>query len=421
MTDLSQLPSDEDRGIAEELDRLTAQDAGRRTPEQVEEEASRSDRLRRRRRAIRQRRQAFALYALAAFVAFAAVIGAWWVGSMLLGGGEEERPAGHLTLLTITGAEAGEPVAAALVVRDASRPRYDLYVIPRELLLEGPNGEYIFAGDSLETGTLQEDLERVIKAKVDASYVIPAEALGELAGGNVLQVELARPVTLVRDGVRREYEDRMVIVRADLADLFANPGSGGYDGTTLQEGLWGAVLDAAARQAEGSPSPLPTGIVAQASGTADRWYLEDTLRGIAAGEAVIARLPSTSRVAEGQFAFVPDDDGIMANITRKRSGYTSKYTVVVRNGSGKVGIGGDVVQALSSLDVNLPQATNADRFDYRQTRIIAGSGALAIAEDVRAILGSGVVLNGADVPGDTVLVIVGDDLRRQDLNPKDQP
>jgi hypothetical protein len=126
-------------------------------------------------------------------------------------------------------------------------------------------------------------------------------------------------------------------------------------------------------------------------------------------------------VAEGQFAFVPDKDGIQAQITRRQEGYRSQYTVVVRNGSGRLGIGGEVVQVLSALDVNLPQATNADRFDYHQTRILAGAGALKVAEDVRAKLGVGVVLNGAEVPGDTVLVIIGDDLSSEDLNPKDEP
>ena len=40
---------------------------------------------------------------------------------------------------------------------------------------------------------------------------------------------------------------------------------------------------------------------------------------------------------------------------------------------------------------------------------------------IRPILGRGVVLNGADVAPDTVLVIVGDDLEAEDLKPKDQP
>jgi hypothetical protein len=327
---------------------------------------------------------------------------------------------GHLTLLTLTAPETGEPVAAALVVRDAAAPRYTLYVIPRELLLEGPGGEYVFAGDSMATGDLRGDLERVIGTTVDAAYSLPVTALGDLAGADVLQVQLERPVTLVRDGGKRTYDDSMVAVKEDIPGLFATSGSGGYDSTTIQEGLWKAVLAAAALRSP-APSPGSESIVTAASGTADRWYLEDTLAGLTTGEATVTRMPSTSRVAEGQFAFVPDAAGIMADITRKGANFRPQYTVVVRNGSGRVGIGAAVVDALSALDVSLPEPTNADRFNYRQTRILAGSGALAVAEEVRAILGRGVVLNGADVPANTVIVIVGNDLHRQDLIPKDQP
>ncbi len=415
---------DLDHVVAERLDRFKAEELERGAAEHADresvDEVSRTERLRSRRRTAKERRQTIALYALAAFVAFAAVVGGWWAAATFLGDEEVARPPGHLTLLTLTAPGSGDPVAAALVVRDEAAPRYALYVIPRELLLEGPGGEYVFAGDSMTTGDLRGDLERVIGTSVDAAYTLPVTALGALAGADVLEVELERPVTVVRDGTQKTYDDSMVIVNDDLPGLFATSGSGGYDGTTIQEGLWRAVLAAAARRSS-APSPVAAGVVTAASGTADRWYLEDALAGLTAGNAVVARVPSTSRVAEGQFAFVPDAAGIMADITRKRGGFQSAYTVAVRNGSGRVGIGAAVVAALSALDVNLPEPTNADRFNYRQTRILAGSGALAVAEDVRAILGRGVVLNGADVPANTVVVIVGNDLRTKDLKPKDQP
>jgi len=125
-------------------------------------------------------------------------------------------------------------------------------------------------------------------------------------------------------------------------------------------------------------------------------------------------------VAEGQFAFLPKADDIMAEITRKAPGFRSRYTVLVRNGSGRVGVGEVVATQLAILNVNLPAPTNADTFDYRQTQILAGSQALPVAEDIRAILGRGVVLDGADVPPDTVVVIVGADTKLKPTKSKDQ-
>ena len=361
------------------------------------------------------------LYVLAVVVAFGAVVGAWYVAARFLGDGEEERAPARLTLVTLTAPDSGKAAAAALIVRDPTTSSYTLYVIPPDILLTGPGGEYVFAVDSMATGYLQADLERVIGAQVDAAYVLPASVLDDLADVDALQVELARPVTLRREGVEHAYEDRMVIAASEIADMATRSRSGGYDGTTIQEGLWTAVLQAGALRSESARSQTVGAIASGASGTSDRRYLEESLEGLFAEDATVARMPSTSRVADGQFAFVPDPEGIMAGITRRSFGYHSRFTVVVRNGSGKVGIGEAVAQRLATLDVNLSAAGNADRFGYRQTRILAGSGALSVAEDIRAILGRGVVLDGASVAPDTVLVIVGEDLKAGDLKPKDQP
>ena len=181
------------------------------------------------------------------------------------------------------------------------------------------------------------------------------------------------------------------------------------------------MLDAAALRPGDVRSQAARSAASRSSGSADKWYLDDALRGLTGGDAVVDRFPSHSRVAEGQFAFVPRSDDIMAQITRKAPGYRSRYTVVVRNGSGRVGVGKDVAQQLAILDVNLPLPANADTFDYRQTQILPGSRALPVAEDIRAILGRGVVLDGADVPPDTVVVIVGADAKLKHTEPKDQP
>jgi hypothetical protein len=380
----------------------------------------RVDRLRRRRRTSAERSQAWVLYALAAAVAFTAVLGAWYVGARLLGGRQTPMKPGYLALMTLTDA-SGRPEAAALAVKDAADGSHSLFVIPRDLLLDGPNGEYVFAGDAMSGGTLKQDLERVIKARVDAVYQLPLSTLSGLAGSNVLQVKLSQPVKLVVNGAERVYEDGAAVPASDIPALFAASGPSGTDSASMQQALWTSALQDAAFRPSAQRAHAVDAAVAASSGTHEKRYLADVLRGLTSGTATVALVPSTPRVAEGQFAFVPDAEGIMADITRKAPGYRGRATVIVRNGTGTVGIGEAVRQRLSVLDVGLPPSANADSFDYRQTQILAGRGALAVAQDVRAILGRGVVLDGADLPSDQVVVIVGADVKLKDLQTKGQP
>jgi len=381
----------------------------------------RVDRLRRRRRTVAERWQAWVLYMLAVVVAFSAVLGAWYLGARLLGGRQAAMKPGYLALITLTGA-ADRPEAAALAVKDAADGSHSLFIIPRDLLLEGPNGEYVFAGDALTGGTLKQDLERVINARVDAVYELPLSTLSDLADSGALQVKLSRPVTLVVDDTERVYRDGAAVPANDIPALFAAAGPSGTDSAAMQEALWRAALEAGALRPAADRARAVDAAVASSSGAHDKRLLGDALRGLtSSGTATVARVPSTSRVAEGQFAFVPDPEGIMADITRRAPGYRGRATVLVRNGTGAVGIGEAVRRRLSVLDVDLPPSANADSFDYRQTQILAGRGALAVAEDVRAILGRGVVLDGADLPSDQVLVIVGGDVRLKDVETKDQP
>ena len=381
----------------------------------------RVDRLRRRRRTRAELWQAWVLYALAAAVAFGAVFGAWYIGSRWLKKPEEQAKSGYLALVTLTAPGSGEPVAAALVVKDAATGATALYVIPQELLLEGPNGEYVFAGDAMAAGTLKQDLQRVVDVGIDAQYQLPLTVLADLSAANELQLSLPDPLELDMAGTKRTFEDRAIVSASELPALFAASGPNGYDAAGMQEALWKAVLDAAALRPGDVRSAAARAAAARATSSADARYLVDALKGLTGGDAVVARIPSDSRVAEGQFAFLPKADDIMAQITRKAPGFRSRYTVVVRNGSGRVGAGAAVAERLAILDVNLPAPTNADTFDYRQTQILPGSRALPVAEDIRAILGRGVVLDGADVPPDTVLVIVGADAKLKHTEPKDQP
>ena len=377
----------------------------------------RSDRLNRRRRSRVERSQAWILYVLAGAVAFVAVLGAWYIAGRFAG---EEAPAekeGYLAAieLTVPGQEA--PVAGLLVAQDPSGGDPGVYVIPPDLLLEGANGEYVFAGDAMAAGSLAADLGRVVGAPIDAVYRVPVADLGGWAGAGGLRVALEEPVAVDIAGETKVFKDGDFVPVADLPAIFAATGTDRRSTTALQTALVGAALDAAALRPAGERSLVPGVSPSPQRGPA----LSELLRRITSGAAQVEPFPALTRVAEGQFAFLPDAEAIMAGITRRSPSYNADVTVQVRNGSGKVGVGEAVVERLSSLDVNLPAPLNADSFSYRQTQILAGPDTLPVARDIRAILGRGVVLDGPNVPKATVQVIVGDDFQAPQPSPKEQP
>ena len=284
------------------------------------------------------------------------------------------------------------------------------------MLLEGPNGEYVFAADAMAQGVLAEDLGRVIHVPVDAVYTVPASALASWAGGGYLQVELEQPVSVDVAGDTRLLEDGDLVAAADLPAIFTSPGINRPELAQLQTSLVQAALDAAALRPAGERRRLAGASPSPAAGPA----LSEVVARITSGDAIVETFPAGARVAEGQFAFVPDPEAIMAGITRRSPAYHADVTVEVLNGSGKVGVGEAVVDRLSSLDVNLPSPLNADSFSYRQTQILAGRDTLPVARDIRAILGRGVVLDGTDLPEGTIQVIVGDDFQPPQPSPKDQ-
>jgi hypothetical protein len=376
----------------------------------------RSDRLRRRRRSRVERRQAWILYVMAAVVAFAAVLGAWWLAGRLSKKEEPAAKSGYLAAVQLTVPGQSAPVAALLVVQDPSGGDPGVYLVPPDVLLEGPNGEYVFAADAMKQGDLAKDLGRVVNVPIDAVFTVPVSALGEWAGTSELKVSLDKPVAVETGGVARMIKDGDLVATADLPDIFSDGGEDRRELTTLQTALVKAALDAAALRPDaarshlGGPSPSPS------AGP----NLNSVLARITSGDAQVDRFPAWTRVAEGQFAFVPNPEEIMAQITRRSPAYHADVTVEVRNGSGRLGVGEAVVERLSSLDVNLPAPLNADSFDYRQTQILAGQDTLPMARDIRAILGRGVVLDGSGLPKDTIRVIVGDDFQASQPSPKDK-
>jgi hypothetical protein len=376
----------------------------------------RSDRLRRRRRSRIERSQAWILYVLAAAVAFAAVLGAWYVAGRFSKEEPVAEKSGYLAAVQLTAPGKDQPVAALLVVQDPSGGDPGVYVVPPDLLLEGPNGEYVFAADAMATGSLSADLGRVVNAPIDAVYTVPVTDLGRWAGTSALQVALDRPVAADVNGHTQMVEDGDAVAVADLPAIFSDSGTDRLDATALQVALVKSALEAAALRPAGERASLAAVSPSPQAGPA----LSEVLGRITEGSAVVEQFPARTRVAEGQFAFVPDAEEIQAGITRRSPAYHSDVTVQVLNGSGRVGVGEAVVERLASLDVNLPKPLNADSFSYKQTQIMAGADTLQVARDIRAILGRGVVLDGPDLPDGTVQVIVGDDFKASQSGTKDQ-
>jgi hypothetical protein len=363
-----------------------------------------------------ERSQAWILYVLAAAVAFAAVLGAWYLSARFFTADETAGESGYLAVVQLTVPGQETPVAALLVVQDTSGSDPGVYVVPPDVLLEGPNGEYVFAADSMALGTVAQDLGRVVHVPVDAVFTVPVSSLADWAGGGSLEVDLERPMAVDLDGETRMVEDGGVVPAADLPAVFAAAGGDRRDLTALQTALVQAVLDSAALR----PGPERSGLAGVSPSPTAGPALADVVARITSGDATVERFPAHTRVAEGQFAFVPDPEEIMAGITRRSPAYSADVTVEVRNGSGRIGVGEAVVERLSSLDVNLPAPLNADSFSYAQTQILAGPDTLPVARDIRAILGRGVVLDGGDLPKGTIRVIVGDDFQPPQSSPKDE-
>ena len=377
----------------------------------------RSDRLRRRRRSRVESSQAWILYLLAAAVAFAAVLGAWYVGSRFTKDEPVAQKGGYIAAFQLTAPGQETPVAALLVVQDPSGGDPGVYVVPPDLLLEGPNGEYVFAADAMAAGSLAADLGRVVNAPIDAVYTLPISELGRWAGSSELQVALERPVAADVNGHTQMVEDGGSVAVADLPAIFSDAGANRQDITALQVALVKSALEAAALRPAGERAALAGVSPSPKAGPA----LSEILGRITSGSAVVGQFPASIRVAEGQSAFVPDPEAIQAGITRRSPSYRAAVTVQVRNGSGRIGVGEAVVERLASLDVNLPKPLNADSFSYEQTQILAGPETLQVARDIRAILGRGVVLDGPELPRGTVRVIVGDDFEASQSGTKDQP
>ena len=171
-------------------------------------------------------------------------------------------------------------------------------------------------------GNLTDDLGRVVHAPINAVYTVPASDVTRWAGSDEFQVELEQPVSADLDGNTLVVEDGGSVAAADVPAVFAVGGGDRAAVTALQTALVAAALDAAALRPEGerrglvgaSPSPSPQ------AGPA----LSEVLARITGGSAVVELFPAATRVAEGQFAFVPDPEAIQAGITAGRPRITRR-------------------------------------------------------------------------------------------------
>lgn len=365
------------------------------------------------RRAERSRSwQSIALYCLAAAVAFTAVIGSVYLARRLTARHVAVTDASFIALVRVGAGEQGVRPVSALLLYDKPRDSYTLFTIPRSTLLVGLQDEYLLAGDMAPQPEYEALLAKLVKAPVQYQLSLSYADLQKAVGAGKLDVELARPATVQLDGAWRTYQGRFSLPTSMLAKALSAPGKTGTQEAEYEMAVLRSAFEAAAMDRGGIS-------IATEAVRADAGTKEADARAVVGamldGHVSVSMLPAAGQVSEGQFVYRPDNDQILAQITRRAPGYRSKYTVQIENGSGLAGIGELVAKRLTILDVNLPQPRNADAFGYKRTQIYAGADAFGVASDVRAILRRGAVLRGAGLPPTGIVVIVGEDLKPSEL------
>ncbi len=382
--------------------------------------ARRSEGYRAQRLAARRNRrwgsyQNLALYALAAIVSFGAVLGAVHVAQGLRHHHVAPDAGDYLALVTIGAGEGRQTKpTAVLLAHDADLNTSALYTIPSDLLLTEPGGEYVMAGDVLAEGQLKSYLQRLVHAPISYSLALSYADLERLSGGGDLRVTAAAPFSLQAGGAIHLYSGRFSLPASQLPLVLSATGKGTTDQASAQDAFLSAVFAGAALVSEGRQAATFKAIADRQKGLVSG-DARELLAEMTTGRMTVTRLPSNGETAEGQFAWRPDPTAIMAQITREARGFVAPFTVAVENGSGALGIGKLVVDRLSGLDVNLPAVSNASSFNYEVTQILAGAKAFGVANQVRGILGHGVVLTGSGLSDNGVVVIVGKDLKAKDL------
>jgi hypothetical protein len=375
----------------------------------------RVSRLRARRRERLQQWQFVVLVLLAVVVTLGAVFGAYTLVRRLSRHATPVDARAGLVLLTVGAHDRLRKPIAALALYDAVIGGWRLFALPRELLLESADGAYVMAGDTMGSPAMRADIARLTRATITREIDLSYASFIRLSGGGPFSVQLAKPATLQVDGAWRTFDGAFSVAGSEAPALLGADGKSGQDEDAIAQAMLSAALHAGALLTAQQRTAAVGAAVGAALDDRSATAARQTLNGLLSGRVAIQRFPSAGVVSEGQFAFRPDPSRIMSEVTRRVPGYSARFTVLVRNGTGEVGIGSLVRQRLAALDVNLPAPANAEAFDYKQTQIRAGSQALAVAQDVRAILGHGVVLSGQNLPATTLVVIIGSDLKAKDL------
>ena len=180
-----------------------------------------------RRRAKRQRWQLIGLYVLAPIVAVGAVVGAYFMARALTSADPADPQLGRLELIVVGGTAPG--ATAGLALRDPVGGGYRFYTVPRALLLEGPQGEYIMAGDEMGHPTLRRDPGALVGVPVGQELRLTYGQLRRLAGGGVLLVRFTEPAKLRVKGVWRTYEGSVDLPASQIGSLLAAEGASGED------------------------------------------------------------------------------------------------------------------------------------------------------------------------------------------------
>jgi hypothetical protein len=374
----------------------------------------RKQRLAQRRNARSRTWQTVTLYVLAAIIAFGAVIGAIAIARRVTKKHVMPSASSYVALVTIGVGETGREPVAGILVYDRPQASYSFYVIPRELLFTGASDQYIVGEDAMVDPAFRSYVERLIEVPVDYTIALSYDDLAKVAGGEDVWVELGEAIKVTTPAGERSYEAEFALPSSDIAEAMSATGAKGPEAALLEQKIIEAVLKAAALRPEKERDAMAEELAPRVAGVETRDGV-DILDDLIGGRVSVARIPSKGVVFQGTFNYRPDREQITALITRKAPEFKAHYNVIVQNGSGEAGVGQAVGEQLAVLDVNLPPVRNADSFDYRQTQILAGSDALEVARDVRAILGRGVILGGTNIPADTVIVIVGHDLKTKDL------
>ena len=300
------------------------------------------------------------LYLLAGVVAFAAVLGAWYLGQPLSprkSRRQEERATSRPSQLTAPGQET--PVAALLVVQDAGGRRSRRVRGPARPAARGAERRVRLRGrrDGRPARSPRTSAAWSTRRSTPSTRVPVSDA-----GATGRHRRSCRSRSSVRGGRRRRRTTQMVKDgdsrrrRPTCRRSSSDAGADRRDMTAPAGRRWSRpLLEAAAlrpagerrgprrraaRRRTAATPGLSDASSRRSPAAPPSWSSSPPLPGSPRGSSPSCRTPRRSW---------PASPG-------RRPPITPTYTVQVRNGSGKIGVGEAVVERLASLDVNLPDA-----------------------------------------------------------------